>query len=150
MRLRKLLLPGVVSLAFVATPLAYAKDGADQYAKKPGKQCHKKHKRGEFFMKLSPEQRQEIKEILKSHKSEIVPLRKEMRALHQQMKAQYKNGEPSWNEIQAINQKMNVVKDQMSLLKAKIKFEVYKKTGLILPPKKGGHHKHHKKAMKQG
>lgn len=137
MFIQKLLLPSLLSIALLASSQLMARSNIED-----GKSC--KHKKQcSFLNKLTSEQRQQVKTIMRSHKREFKPLFKKMRSVHQQLKEKYNQEKPLWQEIKPLVEQMNRLKAEKYLLKAKIKFEIFEKTGIKLPPRK-----HHRRMMK--
>lgn len=101
----------------------------------------KHQKKQRSFKKLSLEQRQQVKELMKNYRTEFKALHKEMRATKKQLKAQYNMDKPVWNNIQPLIEKMNQTRSKAALLRAKFKFDVYQKTGIKLPSPKFHHRK---------
>jgi len=124
MSIKKLLLPGVLGLALMTSGITNAKSMDEANPK--NQHYHKQ------FKKVSPEQLQQIKQIMQSHKPELKTLAKKAHALHNQLRSLYDLGNPAWTDIKPLVENINTTKGQIFLLREKVKFEVFQKTGIKL------------------
>ena len=133
MNIKKLVLPAVVAaVSLLSANLGFANESGMPPPPPPKKvECHKqKHK------PFSPEKKEKIKNILKSHKGEMKPLMEKMHVLRKAIQAEYKKEAPSWPNIQTSIEQLAEAQAGLMLNKEKIRFEVYEKTGFLLPAKK--------------
>lgn len=135
MSIKKILLPSLLTITLFSSGIAIA-NNID--ANKQTPKCSKHKNQVKFFKSLNVKQRQQIKQIRQSHRGEFKPLRQQMRVLHKQLRATYKLDNPSWLSIKSLVEKKSQVKAKLALLKAKVRFEVFQKTGIKLPSRK--HH----------
>ncbi len=64
----------------------------------------------------------------------IAPLMKEQRALKLQLKGKMATPGTTWDQISGLVSKINAKHAEISTLRAKAQFELYQKTGVMLPP----------------
>jgi periplasmic protein CpxP/Spy len=102
------------------------------------------HCRSQYGKELTGVQRNQLQQIRKGMRAQLLPLIKEKRALKLQILGKIATPNAQWNEIASLVEKSNATQAKIALLVAKTRFETYQKLGIVFPQ---GHHQCHVKNM---
>ena len=131
MTYKKAILPLVLFFSLVLGQQALA----DSHFQGQG-QSHKRGKKFKFLKNLPQDKKQQVLAIIKDNRSKFKSLRQKFRSLHDELEASIKAKDSNWESVAAKLDQVNQVKNEMSLLKTKMKFDIYKQTGILIPHKK--------------
>ncbi len=140
MSIKKYFTVGAIALSLLASPISFANNPMCK------KHCKAHHKHA-FLQKLTEQQRNQIKTAMQSFRKQAKPLHQQLRSLRKQVRQQYQTNNPQWQSIKQLTDQMNQLKNQLTLKRAQFRFDIYQKTGVMLPSKR--HHHHHPKQRKK-
>lgn len=132
--MKKLIIPSVMALSLIAAPVAMAMPDQPM-PHQPMKQMGPGGKMKGKHHGLSKEQRQQIKSIIMKYRDQKRQLRQQARVLRMQLDGKLVTKGTSWDEIAATVKQLNDIRGQMFLLKTQARYEVFQKTGIVVPPK---------------
>ena len=132
MKLKAITLSSILALGLASPIYGFATEKSESSCKK---ECpHKSQKK-----RLTDSQKSAIKKILMSYKDQVKPLRNNMRELRKTIANQYDSQNPSWSVIEETTKQMNDTRAKLTLIKQKIRYEIYKETGVKFKPRKMKH-----------
>ncbi|MDP3706040.1 MAG: hypothetical protein Q8R24_09045 [Legionellaceae bacterium] len=133
MKIKTIVLASVLGFSYLASGVSFAMPDAhnDQGAEPAHcKQVH--HVRKALF--LTEQQHVELKQIRHHHDEQISPLLHEKHALIVRLDGQIVTPGTKLNDLETLVQQINQQNEKILKLDTATKFEVYQKTGALLPP----------------
>ena len=129
--MKKIILSAVLGVSLLGAGASFAMHGGSQGKGRHSEQLCQKQQ-------LSQANCVQVKSILKSYRTQMMPLKREARILRHQINGKIATQGSSWQEIEALVDKASVTHQQIFKLKSKARFEIFQKTGVLLPSKKHG------------
>lgn len=90
----------------------------------------------EIAAAMKPDKRKQLMQILAPYRKQLMDMRQQYIAKSDNLRKQVTAKGATWEQIKPLADEVNQVLSQMYLIKVKARFEVYQKTGILLPDRK--------------
>lgn len=129
--MKKLIIPAVAALGLMTSTIVMANPYAQSqsHAYQPDRQVHGGP------MKYGQKGKQ-VRQIMQQYRGKIRQLRQQAKVLKMQINGKMVTQGTSWNDISAMTTQLSNLKSQIMMLKTQARFEIYQKTGILLPDRK--------------
>lgn len=120
----------ILGTAMIGATASYAMHGTGHKGDSRQRLCQKQQ--------LNDATCQEVKSIIQSYRNQMVPLKKEARIVMQQLNGKIATPGSSWQEVSSLSTQLTSIQTKVFSLKTKARYDVFQKTGVLLPMKKPG------------
>lgn len=139
--IKKLLIPSVIAISLAGAGVAFANPSVGTSGG-PANQAQAMQKPA-----IKSEKRAAVKAIMQKYRPQLQSLRQQGKVLKIQINGKMVTKGTTWDEIATMTKQLSSIHNQAMLIKTKARFEIFQKTGVLLPAK--GKHKHHHKMMQR-